>query len=62
RGEEFWPPVYESGGIKVGAYIVQYEDDSADTHRDALLQTYESAAAKIMPLPTQAIARRMARL
>jgi hypothetical protein len=62
RGEEFWPPVYESGGIKVGAYIVQYEDDSADVHRDALLQTYESAAAKIMPLPTQAIARRMARL
>ncbi len=62
RGEEFWPPVYESGGIKVGAYIVQYDDDSADTHRDALLQTYESAAAKIMPLPTQAIARRMARL
>lgn len=62
RGEEFWPPVYESGGLKIGAYIVQYEDDSSDTHRDALLQTYESAAAKIMPLPTQAIARRMARL
>jgi len=62
RGEEFWPPVYESGGLKIGAYIVQYDDDSADTHRDALLQTYESAAAKITPLPTQAIARRMARL
>jgi len=62
RGEEFWPPVYESGGLKIGAYIVQYDDDSSDTHRDALLQTYESAAAKIMPLPTQAIARRMARL
>ncbi len=62
RGEEFWPPIYESGGLKVGAYIVQYEDEAGDNHRDALLQTYESAAAKIMPLPTKAIARRMARL
>ncbi len=62
RSEEFWPPVYESGGIKVGAYIVHYEDDSADRNPDALLQTYESAAAKITPLPAEAIARRMARL
>ncbi len=28
RGEEFWPPIYESGGLKVGAYIVQYEDEA----------------------------------
>lgn len=62
RGEEFWPPVFESDGIKVGAYIVQYEEDSGEKSRDALLQTHESAAAKITPLPAQAIARRMARL
>lgn len=62
RGEEFWPPVYESSGIKIGAYIVQYEEDSGEKGRTGLLQTHEAAAAKITPLPAQAIARRMARL
>ncbi len=62
RGDEFWPPVYESGGMKIGAYIVQYEDDPSDKTRDSLLQTHEAAAAKITPLSTEAIARRMARL
>lgn len=62
RGEEFWPPVYESSGTKIGAYIVQYEEDSGEKGRTGLLQTHEAAAAKITPLPAQAIARRMARL
>lgn len=62
RGDEFWPPVYEAGGMKVGAYIVQYEDEPGENVRDSLLHTHEAAAAKITPLPAQAIARRMARL
>jgi hypothetical protein len=61
RGDEFWPPVFEEGGVKIGAYIVQYEDDATNAPH-SLLQTHETAAAKITPLPAQAIARRMARL
>jgi hypothetical protein len=62
RGDEFWPPVFESGGTQIGAYIVQYEDDPTTSSKDSLLQTYETAAAKITPLPAQAIARRLAKL
>lgn len=63
RGDEFWPPVFEEGGVKIGAYIVQYEDDpSGGAVNHSLLQTHETAAAKITPLPAKAIARRMARL
>jgi hypothetical protein len=63
RGDEFWPPVFEEGGVKIGAYIVQYEDDPAGSvPSHSLLQTHETAAAKITPLPAKAIARRMARL
>lgn len=62
RGDEFWPPVYESGGMQIGAYIVQYEDEPEEDLRSALLHTHDTAAAKITPLPAQAIARRMARL
>jgi hypothetical protein len=41
---------------------VQYEDDPTTSSKDSLLQTYETAAAKITPLPAQAIARRLAKL
>ena len=32
RGEEFWPPVFEEGGLQIGAYLVQY--DNADTEAE----------------------------
>lgn len=62
RGDEFWPPVYETNGLQIGAYIVQYEDDSSVRTRESLLHTSEAAAAKITPLSSEALARRMARL
>lgn len=60
RGEEFWPPVYHQAGLQIGAYLVQYENTEGKPSRDDLLFN-PGGAAKIMPLSSQAIARRMAR-
>ncbi|MEC8475488.1 MAG: helix-turn-helix transcriptional regulator [Planctomycetota bacterium] len=60
RGEEFWPPVYEEAGLQMGAYLVQYENTETTPNRDDLLFN-SGGAVKIMPLPKNAIARRMAR-
>jgi hypothetical protein len=60
RGEEFWPPVYEQGGIQMGAYLVQYDNTDAKPNRDDLLFN-AGGAAEIMPLSREAIAKRMAR-
>lgn len=60
RGEEFWPPVYEKGGDLIGAYLVTYaQPEDEQTRDDALFNP--SGPAEIMPLPTEAIARRLAR-
>jgi len=60
RGEEFWPPVYHDNGVQLGAYLVTYDDAESKPSRDDLLYN-TGGAAKIMPLPEKAIARRMAR-
>ncbi len=60
RGEEFWPPVYEEDGIQIGAYFVQYDNTDAKPSRDDLLYN-TGGAAQIMPLPRNAIARRIAK-
>lgn len=60
RGEEFWPPVYEKDGVQLGAYLVQYENNESEPSRDDLMFN-AGGAATIMPLSTEAIAKRMAR-
>ena len=60
RGEEFWPPVYDAGGIQIGAYLVKYGNADSKPSPDDLLYN-PGGAAEIMPLPTEAIAKRMAR-
>ncbi|MFK8111881.1 MAG: helix-turn-helix domain-containing protein [Rubripirellula sp.] len=60
RGEEFWPPVYEEGGIQIGAYLVQYDNTDTKPSRDDLLFN-PGGAAEIVPLSREAIAKRMAR-
>ncbi|MEM9586459.1 MAG: helix-turn-helix transcriptional regulator [Planctomycetota bacterium] len=60
RGEEFWPPVYEENGLQIGAYLVTYENTETKPSRDDLLYN-PGGAATIMPLPREAIARRMRR-
>ena len=44
----------------MGAYLVQYENTETKPNRDDLLFN-SGGAVKIMPLPKNAIARRMAR-
>ena len=60
RGEEFWPPVYEEDGTQIGAYLVQYDNTDTKPSREDLLYN-PGGAAEIMPLPREAIAKRMAR-
>ena len=60
RGEEFWPPVYEEGGVQIGAYLVQYDNTDTQPSRDDLLFN-PGGAAEIMPLSREAIAKRIAR-
>src|SRR6056297_1287006 len=60
RGEEFWPPVYEEAGLQIGAYLVSYENTEGKPSRDDLLYN-PGGAASIMPLPAEAIAKRLAR-
>lgn len=59
RSEAFWPPVYEEPHVQIGAYIVEYESDGTKVKSEDLLMTNVSAAAKITPLSSKAIARRM---
>ncbi len=60
RGEEFWPPVYEEGGVQIGAYLVEYGNTDTKPSRDDLLFN-PGGAAEIMPLSREAIAKRIAR-
>ena len=60
RGEEFWPPVYEEGGLQIGAFLVRYDNADTKPSRDDLLYN-PGGAAEIMPLSREAIAKRMAR-
>ena len=60
RGEEFWPPVYEKGGDIIGAYLVTYEQPEVEQSRDDALFN-PGGPAEIMPLPTEAISRRLAK-
>lgn len=60
RGEEFWPPVYEEGGLQMGAFLVRYDNADTQPSRDDLLYN-PGGAAEIMPLSRKAISKRMAR-
>lgn len=59
RAQDFWPPTYEGQGIQVGAYIVQFTFTSQDTQSDNILRTDLSAAARVIPLDGESIARRL---
>lgn len=59
RGEEFWPPVFQENYLQIGAYIVQYESPTDSAEPDDILRTDEVGNPTFIPLPTEAIARRM---
>lgn len=58
RSEDFWPPQYEGQGIQVGAYIIQFSWSANDKPVD-ILRTDLVANTKVIPIPTEAIARRL---
>jgi hypothetical protein len=59
RAEDFWPPVFHENYLQVGAYIVQYQaSDEVDDPVD-ILSTDLMANATVIPLPAEAIAKRL---
>ncbi len=62
RAEDFWPPTFHENYLQVGAYLVKYEaqeDEETETHSLDVLATDQMANATVIPLPTEAIARRL---
>ncbi len=60
RGEDFWPPVYQSQGIQAGAFIVQFSLPSSKKEID-ILQTDLVASTKVTALSEEVLRRRFER-
>lgn len=60
RAQDFWPPVYKSHGLQVGAYVVQYTLSQQHDRRRDMLRTDLSATMKVIPLDEEVLARRIA--
>lgn len=58
RAEDFWPPIFHENYQQVGAFIVQYDAPSEEDEVD-ILRTDLMAHSTIIPLPAEAIARRL---
>lgn len=59
RAEDFWPPIYHENYQQVGAFIVQYESPSEPDGAHDILRTDLLANSTVVPLPAEAIARRL---
>ena len=59
RAQDFWPPVYESHGIQVGAFVVQYTLSAQNDTSNDILRTDLVAATEIFPLDSETIERRL---
>jgi hypothetical protein len=62
RAEDFWPPVYHQNYLQVGAFIVTYEPSESVDDSSDILSTDLMANANVIPLPAEAIARRLGRV
>ena len=60
RGEDFWPPTYQSQGIQAGAFIVQFSLPSSKKEND-ILQTDLVASTKVTALPEEVLKCRFER-
>ena len=58
RAEDFWPPVYDSQGIAIGAFIAHFTEPATKRDRD-ILRTDIVATTKVTPIPVETIERRM---
>ena len=62
RAEDFWPPTFHENYLQVGAYLVKYEaqeNEETESYSLDVLATDQMANATVIPLPTEAIARRL---
>lgn len=59
RAEDFWPPIFHENYLQVGAYLVQYEASEESEDTLDILSTDTMANATVIPLPTEAIAKRL---
>jgi len=63
RAEDFWPPIFSENYLQVGAFIVQYKqyEDAGEEGPTDILRTDLVAATNVIPIPAEAIARRLNR-
>jgi hypothetical protein len=59
RAEDFWPPVFHENYLQVGAFLVQYDAPTENDEALDLLRTDLLANSTVIPLPTEAFARRL---
>ena len=59
RAEDFWPPVFHENYLQVGAFIVTYEPSESVDESGDILSTDLMANASVIPIPAEAIARRL---
>jgi hypothetical protein len=59
QAEVFWPPIYQENYLQIGAFIVQYSSPSETDEPEDILRTDLVAEAKVIPLPVEAIQRRL---
>lgn len=60
RAEDFWPPTYEGQGMQVGIFVVHYTFAAQDEMQRDILRGDVAASAKIIPLASNVIERRLA--
>jgi hypothetical protein len=60
RAEDFWPPVYETQGIQIGGFVVQFSLPSTKKEVD-ILRTDLVATTEVTAIPKEAFERRMAK-
>ena len=59
RAEDFWPPIFHENYLQMGAYLVQYEASEESEDTLDILSTDTMANATVIPLPTEAISKRL---
>jgi hypothetical protein len=59
RGEEFWPPVYDDEGIKIGAFVVKFKLPGHIAPDRELARTELHAEDTVIKLDHEVIARRL---
>ncbi|MDZ4849424.1 MAG: helix-turn-helix transcriptional regulator [Pirellulaceae bacterium] len=62
QAEIFWPPIYQENYLQIGAFIVQYSSPAEGDEPEDILRTDLVAEANVIPLPVEAIQRRLNRV